>query len=127
MKAITICQPWAHAIVHGGKRVENRCWSTSYRGPLLIHAGRSREWFLSLGLVFPDGSEVPSASSCVYGAIIGQARLVACVRKADPRVASDPWAEGPWCWILDDVQAFADPLFVAGQRMLWDYDMEATP
>lgn len=28
----------------GEKRVENREWPTSYRGPLLIHAGKSREW-----------------------------------------------------------------------------------
>jgi hypothetical protein len=37
MKAITVRHPWAHAIIHLGKDVENRSWSTNYRGPLLIH------------------------------------------------------------------------------------------
>lgn len=46
MRALTVKQPWAGAIalgaVHpGGKDVENRHWSTGYRGPLLIHAGKA--------------------------------------------------------------------------------------
>jgi hypothetical protein len=47
MKALSIRQPWAWAIFYAGKRIENRTWSTNYRGPLLIHAARgmtSREY-----------------------------------------------------------------------------------
>jgi hypothetical protein len=44
VKCLTVCQPWAWAIVHGRKHVENRTWATDYRGPLLIHAGGSRRW-----------------------------------------------------------------------------------
>lgn len=32
MKALTVCQPWAWAIVHHTKRIENRSWETMYRG-----------------------------------------------------------------------------------------------
>ncbi|MGC5012562.1 hypothetical protein ACLQ2R_17500 [Streptosporangium sp. DT93] len=39
IKAITIKQPWAWAIAHGGKDVENRTWGTSHTGLLAIHAG----------------------------------------------------------------------------------------
>lgn len=41
MRAITVRQPWAWAIVHGGKDVENRSRNIagSYRGPVAIHAG----------------------------------------------------------------------------------------
>lgn len=40
MKALTVRQPWAWAIIHGGKDVENRSRNIvgSYRGPLAIHA-----------------------------------------------------------------------------------------
>jgi hypothetical protein len=38
-KAITVQQPWAWAIMHGGKNIENRSRMLSYRGPLAIHAG----------------------------------------------------------------------------------------
>lgn len=39
MKGITVQQPWAWAIIHGGKTVENRTQMWTYRGPLAIHAG----------------------------------------------------------------------------------------
>jgi len=38
MKAISLQQPWAWAILHAGKDVENRRWNTRYRGPIAIHA-----------------------------------------------------------------------------------------
>jgi len=40
MKALTVQQPWAWAIIHGQKDVENRTQAWSYRGPLAIHAGK---------------------------------------------------------------------------------------
>lgn len=39
VRAITVRQPWAWAIAHGGKTVENRSRGTKHRGTLLIHAG----------------------------------------------------------------------------------------
>jgi len=37
--SLSIRQPWAWLIVQGHKPIENRTWPTTYRGPLLIHAG----------------------------------------------------------------------------------------
>jgi len=37
MKVISIKDPWATLIARGVKDVENRTWSTTHRGPLLIH------------------------------------------------------------------------------------------
>ncbi|MCP9276833.1 DUF4326 domain-containing protein [Mycolicibacterium arenosum] len=40
---LTVRRPWASMLLtpaaHGGKTVENRSWSTDYRGPLLVFAG----------------------------------------------------------------------------------------
>jgi hypothetical protein len=47
VKALTIRPPWAWAVIYRGKDVENRRWRTTYRGPLLIHAGKDPD---------PDGS-----------------------------------------------------------------------
>lgn len=41
MIALSVRQPWAHAIVHLGKRIENRVWQTDFRGRFLVHAGKS--------------------------------------------------------------------------------------
>ena len=38
LRALTVRQPWAGAIMWFGKDVENRTRPMSYRGPLLIHA-----------------------------------------------------------------------------------------
>lgn len=42
MKVLTVRQPWASLISLGVKRIETRSWSTSFRGPLAIHAGKAR-------------------------------------------------------------------------------------
>ena len=61
MKALTVQQPWAWAIIHGGKDVENRTQAWTYRGPLLIHAGR--RWSTRGGGLIPavvdSGGVVP--------------------------------------------------------------------
>lgn len=41
MKAITIRQPWARAIAGGFKDIENRGRTTSHRGLVAIHAGKT--------------------------------------------------------------------------------------
>lgn len=45
MKSLTVLQPWAWAIFHGGKDVENRPQNlaATYRGPLAIHAGLTND------------------------------------------------------------------------------------
>jgi hypothetical protein len=41
MKFLTIRQPWASLIAVGAKQIETRPFSTTYRGPLAIHAGKA--------------------------------------------------------------------------------------
>lgn len=110
MKAITICQPFAHWIITGEKLIENRTWETSYRGPLLIHAGVSRKFLL----------EEDDVESMTFGAIIGICELVDCVplRKVKKR----PHAEGPFCFLLDNVHQFPDPIPYRGQLNIYNVD-----
>src|SRR4051812_32107461 len=37
-RVLSLKQPWAWTVATGKKRVENRTWSTKYRGPIYIHA-----------------------------------------------------------------------------------------
>lgn len=135
MKALTICQPYAHLIVTGEKRVENRTWPTNYRGPLIIHAGKSREWLegdKDIDL-FEQFGELPA-----FGAIVGQCNLVGCVRAEDihsgsldhlyPYLADRAHCNGPWCWVLDSIVRRDKPLPWRGQQGLFDIadaDLEA--
>ena len=109
MKALTICQPNAELICLGEKRVENRGWSTDYRGPLLIHAGKSREWV--------ETHDGPLPERLVFGAIVGRCELVACVsyrfahRYPEYRwITRDAHASGPKCLILENVERLERPI-----------------
>lgn len=141
MKAITICQPYAHLIVIGHKRVENRTWPTSYRGPLLIHAGKSKAW-LSTTEVAPwkDPAElqygVPLADMA-FGAIVGVAEMTGCVGISTgpngstfhndaavklrwPWIHSHEHTEGPFCFVLENVHRFETPIPYRGAQGFFD-------
>jgi hypothetical protein len=73
MKALSIRQPWAWAIIHAGKDVENRTWNTKFRGTFAVHASAqaASDW------EFPRGAPKPGEKEgWVKGAIIGFVDLV---------------------------------------------------
>jgi hypothetical protein len=115
VKALTICQPYAHLIAIGEKTVENRTWPASYRGRLAIHAGKSRAW-----LDVDDERQYPGMP---FGAIVAIATLRACVRLGE---IAEPWASntehvnGPWCWCLGDVERLKTPVPCRGAQGLFD-------
>ncbi len=115
MKCLTVCQPWAWAIIHGPKRIENRTWPTNYRGPLIIHAGKSRQWLGTEGDSLPD---LPDYDQLEYGAILGTVTLVDCVPYAER--AGEAFAEGPWCWILVDPKPLPAPVPYKGAMGLFE-------
>ncbi len=45
MRALTVCDPWATALIFGPKRIENRPVRFNHRGRLCICVGKSRSWF----------------------------------------------------------------------------------
>lgn len=40
MRGLSLTQPWATLVAVGAKKIETRSWSTSYRGPIAIHAAK---------------------------------------------------------------------------------------
>lgn len=122
MKAITLHQPWAWAIIHGPKRVENRKWrpfSSLIGKRILIHAGKTfdHQGYSWIRKNFP-GLEIPAPKDFVLGAILGSAKLAA-VETAHP--GGDRWWFGPFGWRLEDVEAWPEPVPCRGQQGLWDY------
>src|SRR5688500_8008519 len=104
MKALTICQKYAHLVWLGEKPIENRNWPTRYRGPLLIHAGKSRDWL--------DEGDEQRYPDMQFGAFIAVAQLVGTPELDRPSDWRPEWrhlmthehANGPFCWILEDVK-----------------------
>src|SRR5262245_16444902 len=73
--ALSIQQPWSALVVHGLKSIEIRRWSTSHRGPLLIHA--SQQWDERAPAQESLPSEIQAGLS-LHGGIIGQVELAEC-------------------------------------------------
>jgi hypothetical protein len=141
MKALTICQPYASLIClpeadPRHKRIENRTWPTSYRGPLLIHAGKSRDWLdiddMDDDLTGVDLEYDLPLHEMAFGAVVATAKLLNCVTLESIMLGRYddiyPWAkdhmhaEGPWCWILGEVVALPEPIPARGAQGLWDFD-----
>lgn len=127
MKAITIHQPWAWFIATGQKKYETRSWATKYRGPLAIHAGRSRAYLDVLN--FMDFDTPPVIRH--FGAIIAVVQLEACLTTeyvsewcendiADELDMGD-FTPGRWAWELTEVTEVDMPIYTKGHQGLWEY------
>lgn len=118
MKAISVCQPWAWLIVAGDKPVENRTWFTRYRGPILIHAGKSRGHMTQSAL--DSALRINADPPLAFGAIIGMCEVVDCVHITHPRIHGMVYAEGPWCWLLKNRAHFGKPIPWRGQLGIFE-------
>lgn len=126
MKALTVKQPWASLIAHGIKDIENRTWKTSFRGRVLIHAGKAlcgKSIFETLNLEqYNEFREKVGFSGLDFtepkGAIIGSVEIVDCVQN-HPSI----WAEkGIWNWVLANPILFDNPIEnVKGKLSFWEY------
>lgn len=105
MKALSIRQPWAWLIIHGGKDIENRSWHTKFRGRFLVHAsnGMTRkehaeayQFFLESGAGQPP-FDFPSVEDLQRGGIIGSVELVDSLDTSD-----SPWYMGEKGFLLRD-------------------------
>ena len=116
MRAISIQQPWAWCVVKDYKPVENRTWQTSYRGPLLIHAGKHFDRFGYDEIVrrFPE-VPLPTPGQFDCGGIVGSVELIACVR-----FDSSPWFSGqPFGWRFKCAQTIPFVPYI-GRQGLFD-------
>lgn len=96
--ALSIRQPWAALIVAGHKDVENRNWSTPYRGPLLIHAALKLA-DMTIGEIEEWQGRRFNLPSVELGGVIGQVELVDVVTSS-----TSPWFSGRFGFVLRNPQ-----------------------
>lgn len=97
--ALSVRQPWAHAIVHLEKDIENRSRTLSHRGLTLIHASAGMtadEYEEAAGFIGAAVLKgIPHRHALDRGGIIGVVEIVDCVRASD-----SPWWMGPCGLVL---------------------------
>jgi hypothetical protein len=112
MKALSIRQPFAAAILACLKTTEYRSWTTAHRGMLLIHASMSLAMDAGFEDAFPDGGvDLPR------GAIVGVVDLVDVIREEHDTM------DGPivgYAWSLANPRGFAEPIPLKGKLTLFD-------
>jgi len=132
IRALTIRQPWASLIAAGVKTIETRSWSTSYRGPLLIHAGKATEDMEDLmrprwrGLARPDDEQAvvdataAAGFSCMaelpLGAVVAVAELVDVLPMGCLSGDTFPPEYGPGGWLRAEGLIAGTPSFWATEQ-----------
>lgn len=123
MKALTLRQPWASAIMAGVKKVENRNWAPKAikDGPMwiLIHAGRGND-----SVDLSDLWDAEGVTGQIYPdrwprGLLGMALIESVVLIGDYDM-DDPWAIGPKLWIISEVRELAVPIPCKGALGLWE-------
>lgn len=77
-RALSLLQPWAWAVLHGPKDVENRTWWADLRGHVWIHASRQvtpryyREACERIALITKGALVVPPLADLPRGAMVGR-------------------------------------------------------
>ena len=131
MKALSLRHPWAWFIFHGGKDIENRGWTNSYRGPVLIHTSKwwdeeeiqdDFEFAIRIArdqdtLASPLPSMPELKSQC--GHIVGVVNFTGSVV-----VSQSPWFFGPKGFLLEQPLVFVDPVPCRGDRGLFEVSSE---
>ncbi len=120
MKAITLRQPWAWAIINAGKDIENRNWKTHFRGRVAIHAGVGMtrvEYEEACGYIrsINPRIRIPAYEDLERGAIIGTVEIVDCVQDSD-----SPWFMGKYGFVLIRPERLPEPIPSKGALSFWD-------
>jgi len=125
MKAITIYQPYAYAIVAGLKRYETRPRRTNIRGRVAVHAAKGGPRFVTAAL----DSALPESMKLDYGAVIGMVEIVDCVPVEEvmhtlterEQVLGD-YSPGRFAWVLQNPVMFDTPIPARGKQGWWNWE-----
>ena len=125
-RGLTLYQPWGTAIADEIKRFETRSWSTSYRGPLLIHAGAKSDSYLA-GALWTAGHLLTDPVDMPSKAVVAVADLTEIYRTNSMDLVDLTLIErrlgdfggGRFAWKLENIRKLATPVKCNGAMGLW--------
>ena len=118
MRALSVIQPWATAIISKGKNIENRQWNTKLRGYFAIHASQKKDlngfkYLLDEYSVRLNPDETP------YGSIVGLAEIIDVITKKDVTKNTKKWFEGEYGFVLKNIIILKKPVSTKGALGFW--------
>lgn len=137
MKAFTVYQPYAHAIVTGRKGYETRPRKTNIRGRVAVHAGAKNPEEVANtvdlisemeGMRFAEVRKRMAHWDYPCGAVVGTVEIVDCVHveeivdKLTPlEKALGDYSPGRFAWVLQNPIMFDKPIPARGQQGWWNW------
>ena len=133
MRAFTVYQPYAYAIVAGLKPHETRSRRTNIRGRVAVHAGKANLNRATKGISC-DGfwellAAVGAKTNLPLGAVVWTVEIVDCVPVEDvvggltPREkALGDYSPGRWAWVLKNPVMFDMPIPKCGKQGWWNWE-----
>jgi hypothetical protein len=110
MKALSVKQPYAQAIIAGLKDVENRTWAPRELGRIYIHSSK-----IPATNYDPIQFSSMDLNSLACGYIIGSVDIIDVVTDY-----KSPWAiPGNYHWILENPMPLKHPIPHKGKLHLW--------
>lgn len=125
MRVITLKQPWATLVAEGLKKYEFRSWKYSYRGELLIHAGKgideeAMKKFENLNLKYPQSR------------IVAKVRILDCIELNDEinkKIISEnelvydhKYDRTGYAWKLEFIEKINDDEEISGKQGIWNME-----
>ena len=111
---ISVRQPWALAIARYGKRIENREWSTKYRGVIFIHATLYRPRQDEIDYVSLLAGKKIKFEDLEFGKVIAIAKLTGVITESRSK-----WFAGPYGFVLEDIEEI-HPITVRGKLRIFE-------
>lgn len=133
MKAFTVYQPYAYAIVAGLKPHETRPRRTNIRGRVAVHAGRLDVVHATKGVTGMEFFELLEAVGMKLdlplGAVVGTVEIVDCLPVEEvidtltrrERALGD-YSPGRWAWVLKNPVMFDTPIPAKGKQGWWSWE-----
>lgn len=123
-KALSVRQPWAWAVARGHKDVENRSWTTTYRGKLLVHASMRVDLRACESALIREAGWSADDPLAAIGAIVAVVEIhevcAASIEADDVRCACGAWAApGHYHWQLVAQRPLHHPVLATGRLGLW--------
>ena len=119
MRVITLKQPWATLVAEGLKKYEFRSWKYSYRGELLIHAGKgideeAMKKFENLNLKYPQSR------------IVAKVRILDCIELNKKIISENELVYGHkydrtgYAWKLELIEKMNNNEEISGKQGIWN-------
>jgi hypothetical protein len=120
-RCLSVKQPWLELILSGKKDIEVRTWTTKFRGPVWLHAGKSIDKPQMSRFGFKDVTTGAFLGRASLGDVIKfDAKTWESLRKR--HLNEGPFQEGLFGWIFKDIKRLNKPLEASGKLGLYKPD-----